>query len=189
MLMRAWSPAMMRLARCHVDLSAVAEEVVQETWLAVVTGIGGFEGRSALKTWVLTVCSNLSKRHGVRESRCRLIGIPDGQVGATVDTRRIAAHGQELAGHWTDQGEPAEWGPEARVLTAETRAVLTAAIHGLPERQAHVVALRDLHGLDTAEVAELIGTREGNVRVILHRGRAALRARLADYFAVPAVGR
>jgi RNA polymerase sigma-70 factor (ECF subfamily) len=68
------------------------------------------------------------------------------------------------------------------VLTAETRQVLTDALSRLPERQAQVVALRDLHGLDGAEVAALLSISEGNVRVLLHRGRAALRQRLEDFY-------
>lgn len=187
-LVRAWSPVMLRVAGGYVGSVATAEEVVQESWLAVVRGIATFEGRSALRTWVLRICVNQAKRHGVRESRVRPAGLPaDARAetpGGTVDPSRFRAAGEEWAGYWTPEGGPRDWGPEARVLSGEVREVLVAALHDLPERQAQVVALRDVHGLDSAEVAELIGTSEGNVRVLLHRGRAALRVRLEDFYRV-----
>ncbi len=148
---------MLRLAGTHVGSTATAEEVVQETWLAVIRGLDSFEGRSALRTWVLRICVNLAKRTGSRESRVRPSGLPSPETDATLDPDR---------------------GPEALLLTAEVRDVLVEAVRALPERQAQVVALRDVHGLDSAEVAQLIGATEGNVRVLLHRGRATLRQHL-----------
>lgn len=173
---------MLRVARGYVGSVATAEEVVQETWLAVVRGLDAFEGRSTLRTWVLRICANQAKRAGVRESRIQPSGMPTGEPEGTVDPMRFRPVGQEWAGHWTDEGQPSDWGPEARALTGEVREVLVEALHQLPERQAQVVALRDVHGLDSAEVAELVGTSEGNVRVLLHRGRAALRERLELYY-------
>jgi RNA polymerase sigma-70 factor, ECF subfamily len=172
---------MLRVARGYVGSIATAE-VVQETWLAVVRGLDGFEGRSALRTWVLRICANQAKRAGVRESRVQPSGMPTGEPEGTVDPGRFRHAGEEWAGYWTPEGQPSDWGPEARVLTGEVREVLVEALQQLPERQAQVVALRDVHGLDSAEVAELVGTSEGNVRVLLHRGRAALRERLEDYY-------
>jgi RNA polymerase sigma-70 factor, ECF subfamily len=177
-LVRAWSPVMLRVAGGYVGSAATAEEVVQESWLAVVRGIAQFEGRSALRTWVLRICVNQAKRHGQRESRVRPAGMPTDDVGVTVDPIRFRAAGDQWPGHWTDEGAPQEWGPEARVLTGEVRQMLLNGLRSLPERQAQVVALRDIHGLDGAEVADLVGTSEGNVRVLLHRGRAALRREL-----------
>jgi RNA polymerase sigma-70 factor (ECF subfamily) len=172
---------MLRLARSHVSSAATAEEVVQETWLAVVRGIEQFEGRSALRTWVLRICVNQAKRAGVRESRVEPAGMPMAEHESTVDPSRFRPAGEEWAGYWAPNGKPDDWGPEARALTQEVRAVLMDAMRLLPERQAQVVALRDIHGLDSSEVAELVGVSEGNVRVLLHRGRAALRERLADF--------
>jgi RNA polymerase sigma-70 factor (ECF subfamily) len=108
--------------------------------------------------------------------------MPTGEPEGTVDPSRFRPAGEEWAGYWTPDGQPADWGPEARALTGEVRAVLVEALQQLPERQAQVVALRDVHGLDSAEVADLVGTSEGNVRVLLHRGRAALRERLEQYY-------
>jgi RNA polymerase sigma-70 factor (ECF subfamily) len=181
-LVRAWSPMMLRLAGGYVTSTATAEEVVQETWLAVVRGVDGFEGRSSLRTWVLRICVNQAKRHGVRESRIQPSGMPMDDADGTVDPSRFRPATEELAGYWTPEGQPADWGPEARALSGELREVLVEALHALPERQAQVVALRDVHGLDSAEVADLIGISEGNVRVLLHRGRAALRLQLEDFY-------
>ncbi|MFL6099388.1 MAG: RNA polymerase sigma factor [Actinomycetales bacterium] len=173
---------MLRVARGYVGSIATAEEVVQETWLAVVRGVDAFEGRSTLRTWVLRICANQAKRAGVRESRVQPSGMPTGEPEGTVDPHRFRPAGEEWAGYWTPEGQPSDWGPEARALTGEVREVLVEAMQQLPERQAQVVALRDVHGLDSGEVAELVGTSEGNVRVLLHRGRAALRERLELYY-------
>jgi RNA polymerase sigma-70 factor, ECF subfamily len=180
-LVRAWSPVMLRVAAGYVISTATAEEVVQETWLAVVRGVDKFEGRSSLRTWVLRICVNQAKRHGLRESRIQPSGIPSPPDEGTVDPSRFRPSGEEWAGYWTTEGQPADWGPEAQLLTGEVRELLIEALHSLPERQAQVVALRDVHGLDSGEVADLMGTSEGNVRVLLHRGRAALRLRLEDF--------
>jgi RNA polymerase sigma-70 factor (ECF subfamily) len=177
-LVRAWTPALVRVAAAHVDSWTAADDIAQETWIAVVDQIGTFEGRSSLRTWVLTICANKARRLAAKEKRSDPIGLP-GQDAGTVDSRRFQAAGQERPGYWTSAGQPIDWGPEAAVLNAETRATLKKALVGLPARQAHVVTLHDIHQLETAEIADLIGISEGNVRVILHRGRAALRERLA----------
>lgn len=172
---------MLRLAGGYVGSTATAEEVVQETWLAVVRGVEQFEGRSSLRTWVLRICVNQAKRAGRQESRIQPSGMPTADNEGTVDPTRFRPNGEQWAGYWTAKGQPADWGPEARLLSGEVRDVLVSALHELPQRQAQVVALRDVHGLNSAEVAELIGISEGNVRVLLHRGRAALRQRLEDF--------
>ena len=179
-VVRAWSPAMLRLARYHVGSAAVAEEVVQEAWLAVIKHLATFEGRSTLRTWVFRICVNLARRHGAREARSVPIGVPGDQP--TVSPDRFRPPDEEWAGHWRSSGEPTDWGPESEAVTGESRALLSHALRSLPDRQGYVLALRDVHGLATVDVADLLGLTPGNVRVILHRGRAALRERLADYF-------
>jgi RNA polymerase sigma-70 factor (ECF subfamily) len=182
LIVRTWSPAMLRIARMYVGSTAVAEEVVQETWIAVVKQIGNFEGRAAVRTWALRICANIGRRYAVRERRSAP-GQASLESGPTVSGDRFRAADEPLAGYWQPAGMPTEWGPESQTLSVESRTVLFAAVQQLPERQAHVVALRDIHGLGTAEIADLIGTTEGNIRVILHRGRATLRESLAKYFA------
>ncbi len=180
-VVRAWSPAMLRVARYYTGSVPVAEEVVQETWIAVLTQIASFEGRSSLRTWTLRICANIGRRYGVREHRTLAVEAIDD--APTVAGERFRGPDDRWPHHWTEAGEPAAWGPEGQALTREGLEVLGAALRRLPERQAHVVALRDIHGFSAAEIAELIGVSEGNVRVLLHRGRAALRQTLAGYFA------
>jgi RNA polymerase sigma-70 factor (ECF subfamily) len=179
-VVRAWSPAMLRLARYHVGSAAVAEEVVQEAWFAVIKHLATFEGRSTLRTWVFRICANLARRHGAREARSLPIGAPGDQP--TVSPNRFRGADEEWAGYWQPSGVPADWGPESEAMSGESREILGDALRSLPDRQGYVLALRDVHGLATVEVANLLGLTPGNVRVILHRGRAALRERLADYF-------
>jgi RNA polymerase sigma-70 factor (ECF subfamily) len=177
-LVRAWTPALVRVAAFHVGSWTAAEDIAQETWIAVVKQIGTFEGRSSLRTWVLSICANQARRLAAAERRTNPIGLP-GQDADTVDSRRFERADQERPGYWTSAGQPTGWGPESAVLNAETRATLKQALLALPARQADVVALRDIHQLEIAEIADLVGINEGNVRVILHRARAALRERLA----------
>jgi RNA polymerase sigma-70 factor, ECF subfamily len=181
-LVPAWSPIMIRVAMGYVGSRASAEEVVQETWLAVVRGLDGFEGRSSLRTWVLRICANVARRRGVRDSRVQPFGLTGDDFGPTVESSRFRPPDDQYPHHWVSRREPVSWGPEARAMTAEVRRELTSALRGLPLRQAQVVALRDVHGLDSGEIAELLDTSEGNIRVLLHRGRAALRQRLEDYY-------
>jgi RNA polymerase sigma-70 factor (ECF subfamily) len=181
-LVRTWSPIMLRVAMGYLSSRASGEEVVQETWLAVVRGIDGFEGRSSLRTWALRICSNIARRHGVKDNRLQPVGLPGGDDCPSVDPGRFRPSDDRYPGGWLPGREPVAWGPEAFVVTAETRQQLIAALRQLPPRQAQVVALRDVHGLDGAEVPALLDISEGNVRVLLHRGRAALRQRLEDYY-------
>jgi RNA polymerase sigma-70 factor (ECF subfamily) len=169
-MVRAWSPAMLRVARAHVRTHASAEEVVQEAWLGVLRSLDGFEGRSQLRTWVFRILLHTARRRGGIEAR-------DLDRGPTVDPDRFRdADDPSYPGHWRDGAAPADWGPEPALLAAEFRAVLGRALAELPERQRAVVELRDVHGLDAEEVCELLSLTPANQRVLLHRGRARLRA-------------
>ncbi len=182
----AWSPAMLRAARTFVATDAAAQDAVQETWLQVVRGLHGFQGRSLLRTWVFSILANVARRRGVQDHRTvplSALSAPDGEAGPTVDPSRFRGRGEEWAGGWRAGQAPQAWGPEERLLSSEVRDVLRVALEGLPSRQGEVVALRDVHGLGTDEVAALLGLSEGNVRVLLHRGRARLRHVLEDYLA------
>ncbi len=181
-----WSPMMLRVARSHLSTDASCEEVVQETWLAVVRGLAGFEGRSSLRTWVFRILTNLAKTRGVREARTVPMSSwgPDGDEARTVEPERFRGPGDVYPGHWTPLGSPARWepGPEQAAVAAETRRLLADALHGLPERQRTVVTLRDVHGLDSDEVCGLLAVTAANQRVLLHRGRAKLRTVLEHYY-------
>jgi RNA polymerase sigma-70 factor, ECF subfamily len=171
-VVRSWSPAMLRVALSHVRSRATAEEVVQEAWLGVLRGLDRFEGRAQLRTWVFRILVNVARRHGTREAR-----MSAELAGPTVDPARFRGDDDpEWPGHWRDEAAPAGWGPEPALLAAEFRDVLAAALGGLPGRQRAVVELRDVHGLDAQEVCELLDLTPDNQRVLLHRGRAHLRA-------------
>ena len=171
-IVRSWSPAMLRVARAHVHSHATAEEVVQETWLGVLRGLDGFEGRAQLRTWVFRILVNTARRHGKREAR-----MSEELAAPTVDPARFRGDDDpEWPRHWHDDAVPVETLPEPALLAREFRDVLAAALGELPERQRAVVELRDVHGLDAQEVCELLDLTPANQRVLLHRGRARLRA-------------
>jgi RNA polymerase sigma-70 factor (ECF subfamily) len=175
------SPVMLRVARGYVPTEASAQDVVQETWLAVIRGLPGFEGRSTLRTWVLSILINLARRRGVRDRRTVPMATLGTDDGPAVAPSSFRPPGQPGAGGWRPEAAPQEWGPEARALTAEVRGLLSAGIERLPPRQREVLVLRDVDGLSTQEVADGLGLSEGNVRVLLHRARVRLREELADY--------
>jgi RNA polymerase sigma-70 factor (ECF subfamily) len=182
-----WSPGMLRLARSFVSTPDSAAEVVQETWLAVVRGIDGFEGRSALRTWVYRILVNTAKRRGAREARSvplSSLGPTAEDTGPTVDPGRFRGSDDPYPGHWKEF--PAPWtsfppSPERHALGTELRALLETALTDLPARQRVVITLRDVEGHSAEEVAEALGVTPGNQRVLLHRARAFVRGRLEGY--------
>ncbi len=167
---------LMRLARTFVASAAVAEEVVQETWLGLLKGLDGFEQRATLKTWLFRVLVNRAKTRGVREARSvpwSALG-PEDEGEPAVDPTRFNARGR-----WTSPPQPWEDDtPEALLLRRETRAQLEAAIEALPPRQRTVLVLRDIEGVAPDEVCGMLGLSDANQRVLLHRARAALQRAL-----------
>lgn len=184
LVLDAWSARMVRLAMSFVSTRDSAEEVVQETWLAVIRGIDRFEGRSALKTWVYRILVNTAKARGVREHRTVPFTslLPEDEE-PTVDPSRFQSSSEPHPGHWTSAGKPPPWQtPEGEALRGEARAVITAALADLPARLRTVITLRDVEGYGSEEVCSLLEISPGNQRVLLHRARAAVRARLEEYF-------
>jgi RNA polymerase sigma-70 factor (ECF subfamily) len=178
-LVDAWASSMLRLAREFVPTDGAAEEVVQETWLAVLTGLDRFRGDSSLRTWVYRILVNQAKSRGVRERRTvPLTSLLPEDTGETVAAERFQGPDGEYPGHWRTPPEP--W-PEEVTLHREMRDVVTTALESLPARQRVVVALRDLDGYEASEVSALLGISGGNQRVLLHRGRAVVRAHLDRY--------
>jgi RNA polymerase sigma-70 factor (ECF subfamily) len=174
---------MKRMARSYVDSDAVAEEIVQETWLAVVTGIDRFEGRSALGTWIFSILINQAKTHTARERRA----VPfssfalEREGEPAVDADRFQQDDEAWPGHWATPPRPWQK-PERRLLSLEVRAQLKDALAQLPDRQRVIVGLRDIEGLSAEEVCDLLDLSQENQRVLLHRGRSRLRAMLEAYF-------
>jgi RNA polymerase sigma-70 factor (ECF subfamily) len=186
-LVRNWSPLMLRVARGFVSTDASAQEVVQDAWLGVIRGLASFEGRSSLRTWVFRIVVNIAKTRGVKEYRTTPLSSlgPAGDDGPTVDPSRFRGPDDpEWPGHWTSAGAPQRWDvdPEVGVLRTETRSLVSAAVDELPERQRVVLVLRDVQGFDSDEVCDLLGVSAENQRVLLHRGRAKVRAALEAYY-------
>lgn len=181
-LVDAYSPGMLRLASTLVPSRAVAEEVVQETWLGVLAGVDRFEGRSCLKTWIYGILINTGKTRGARERRSAPISAlaADAANGHAVDADRFFSSGTRLPGRWAQA--PAPW-PEQAVLASETRAVVASAIEQLQPAQRAVISLRDVEGWSAEETCRLLGMSEANQRVLLHRARTRVRAAIEAYVA------
>jgi RNA polymerase sigma-70 factor (ECF subfamily) len=181
-LVERYHRPMLRLALRYVASEAVAEEVVQETWLGVLEGIGRFAGRSSLKTWLFHILTNIAKTRGQREHRSvpfsQLAVEADGTDAPVVDPERFGADG-----HWSLAPQSWEGLPEERFLAHETQAYVRSAIAALPARQRDVISLRDVEGWDADEVCDLLGLSAVHQRVLLHRARSSVRQALEAYIA------
>jgi RNA polymerase sigma-70 factor (ECF subfamily) len=176
------APSMLRVARGYVPSHEIAEEVVQETWIALLRGIDNFEGRSSLRTWLFAVMINIAKARGLRERRDADAAVA-AYTGGTVDPARFRTGGDPWPGHWRQGEEPSPFPdtPEGSVLGGELIDVARRELDKLPDRQRIVVTLRDMLGFDSSEVCELLDISVANQRVLLHRGRAAIRTVLENY--------
>jgi RNA polymerase sigma-70 factor (ECF subfamily) len=177
-LVDQWSPAMFRVARSFVDSPQSAEDVVQDAWLGMLSGLAAFEGRSSLRTWTFTILVNRARTRGAREAR-------------TLPRSPLAGHDEAAAGGWDEPGRTwssidalSRWdtAPEDVVLSKEALLELDRALSGLPARQRQVVTMRDVCGMSSEEVCAALGISPANQRVLLHRARAVLRAALAGYY-------
>lgn len=178
-IVNGYSSGLLRVASLFVSSRAVAEEVVQDTWLAVLDALPSFEGRSSLKTWVFRILSNRAKTRAEKEGRTTPFsasGIEEGGEPA-VDPARFAADGRWL----TDPGRWQERDPERLAMHREAISHLESALENLPPAQRAVVVLRDVEGLEAAEVCNILSISESNERVLLHRGRSRLRAELGEH--------
>jgi RNA polymerase sigma-70 factor (ECF subfamily) len=175
-LVRRHGGALLRFARLFVREPSVAEEVVQDTWIAVLEGLHGFEGRAAFKTWLFRILANRARTRAAREGR----SVPfSALAGAEDDESAVDPERFDASGHWRDP--PASWTdetPERLALEAETREVMAAAVAALPPGQRAVLVLRDEDGLEAEEICNLLGLTVTNQRVLLHRARARVRQAL-----------
>jgi RNA polymerase sigma-70 factor (ECF subfamily) len=183
-LVDMYGPSLLKIALMYVSSRAVAEEVVQETWLGVLNGIDRFEGRSSFKTWLFRILTNIAKTRGVRESRSIPFsshfdaGSAPGEPA--VDPERFLGPDQPGAGAWSLA--PTSWEtPEESLASGETRDVILTAIDALPGAQREVVTMRDLLGFGSEEVCNALDLTDTNQRVLLHRGRSKVRAALEQY--------
>ena len=171
------SPALLRMARMYVASEAEAEEVVQETWLAVLRGLERFERRSSLRTWIFRILMNIARTRGKREARSIPFSSAFDARSApdepAVDPDRFLAPDDRFANGWAIA--PAPW-PEEEVLTGEALDAVKRAIEELPPAQREVITLRDLVGCSAEEACNALEVSETNQRVLLHRARAKVRA-------------
>ena len=170
--------SLVRAARAFVPSTAIAEEVAQETWLAVIRGIDRFEGRSSFKTWLFRILMNQARTRGVREARSTPVDTQFDESEPSVAASRFEDANGRYPGHW--RSSPTDWGglPERALESEETTMVILDAIAALPERQREVITLRDIEGLTAEEVEDVLDLSDGNQRVLLHRGRSKVRAAL-----------
>ena len=179
-----WSPVMLGVAQRYVRDRQAAEDVVQEAWLGVVTGLARFEGRSSLRSWAFAILINQAKTRRVRDARVVASSVLTGvePAGPTVDPARFQGPDDPYPGHWTSAGVPRPWDqPEHKVLDRETSQVVAQALDRLPERQRLVVEMRDVQGMSAEETCAALRLSPENQRVLLHRGRAAVRGALEVY--------
>ena len=184
-LVEELTPALTRLAMAHVPSRAVAEEVVQDTWLGVINGIDRFQGRSALRTWIFQILLNTARTRGKREKRVLPFAslrrrAEEGRDEPAVDADRFQGRRGESPGHWSRP--PAEWSsPEERLAQDAATRVMLETIASLPPRQREVITLRDIQGYSAAEARNALGVSETNQRVLLHRARSKVRAALEEF--------
>jgi len=173
-----YHPALVRTAKSFVRSQSVAEEVAQDTWLAVVRGLASFEGRSSFKTWLFRILINQARTRGQREARTTASGSFLEEDEASVSASRFNDMDHRWPRHW--RALPTDWGqlPEDKLASDETRTVIDGAIESLPTNQRQVITLRDMEGFDSREVSTALDLSEGNQRVLLHRARSKVRAAL-----------
>lgn len=165
--------ALRRVARTFVRTDSAVEDVVQETWLGVLRGLDGFEGRSSLRTWVFRILVNQARTRAVRDARSLPFSALEHVDAPAVEPTAFAADGR-----WSSAPPRLDDDPESGLLSAELRSHLLEAVDTLSADQRAVITLRDLVGMPAAEVCDLLDLSEGNQRVLLHRARSRVRTAL-----------
>jgi RNA polymerase sigma-70 factor (ECF subfamily) len=171
-------PTMLRVARAIARDGA--EDVVQETWAAVIDSLDRFEQRSSLKTWIFRILTNRASSWAKRTRRFDIahVVIEEANAGEpALDPARFTRWG-----NWASP--PQGWverSPEEIVLHMQAGAALAGFLDALPVAQRLVVTLRDLEGLSSSEVCDVLCVSDSNQRVLLHRGRSKLRAAMEQY--------
>lgn len=180
-LVSTYDGAMRRVAATFVRTGSAADDVVQETWLAVVRGLGGFEERSSLQTWIFRILVNRARTAGVREARSLPVSsLEDGPLDAGVFEPGFGSDGR-----WVSAPARLDGDPERRLLSSELRRHLLDAVDGLAPSQRLVIMLRDVVGMPPEEVCDLLEISDANQRVLLHRARVSVRAALVPLVEVP----
>jgi RNA polymerase sigma-70 factor (ECF subfamily) len=172
--------ALRRVARTYLHTDAAIDDVLQETWLGVIRGLDGFEGRSSLRTWIFRILVNRARTRAVRDARSLPFSAVETDGEPAVEPAAFAADGR-----WTSAPARLDDDPETGLLAGELRAHLLRAVDGLSREQRAVITMRDLVGLSAAETCELLDISDGNQRVLLHRARARVRTALRPIVEAP----
>jgi len=179
-LVEQYHSSLVRVARLFVHDDAIADELAQETWLAVLQGLDRFEARSSFKTWLFTILTNKAKTRGKREQRSIVFSEMDeaaSNLPAVNHDRFNPSTAEKYPGHWAYTAGPNSWAhfPEETLASNEVMDLITQAIEALPEHQRLVITLRDVNEFSSEEVCNIMGVSETNQRVLLHRARASWR--------------
>ncbi len=176
--------ALIRMAMGYVADREVAEEVVQDTWMAVIEGLCRFEGRSSLRTWIFGIMIHKAKDRGVREKRHTTFSSfesTDDDGDEAIDPSRFHQSG-EWTGHWAFPPQP--WDdqtPEKILASQQAVNAMNKAIEALPRTLKDVLILRDVEGVDAKEACEILKISETNLYVRLHRARERVRQAVETY--------
>jgi RNA polymerase sigma-70 factor, ECF subfamily len=173
-LVDRYDASLRRVARAFVRTPSAADDVVQETWLAVIRGLDAFEGRSSLSTWIFSILANRARTRAVRDARTVPFSALEAGEGPAVDPEAFGGDGR-----WRTAPPRLDADPEARLLSKELLGRLLEAVEELAPAQRAVITLRDIIGLGADEVCSLLEITDGNQRVLLHRARANVRSALA----------
>jgi RNA polymerase sigma-70 factor (ECF subfamily) len=163
-LVGRYHPQLIRLASAFLTRAELAEDVAQETWLAMLTGLEKFEARSSLRTWLFQICVNRARTIGDRDHRT----VPIEHIEPAVDAEQFSP-----TGAWTSP--PTPWPETNAADDAAVVALIRRAITELPAMQRLVVTMRDIDGLTGPDVCQVLSISDSNQRVLLHRGRAHVR--------------
>lgn len=182
-LVDQWSPTMLRVARSFVDSPQSAEDVVQDAWLGMLSGLARFEGRSSLRTWTFSILVNRARTRGARDARTLPHSPLDPEEGSAASDW-FTGYCAERPPSWASIDAPSRWdiSPENFVLSREVLRLLDRALSALPPRQRSVISMRDVCGMAAEEVCAALNISPQNQRVLLHRARCAVRAALAAYY-------
>jgi RNA polymerase sigma-70 factor, ECF subfamily len=179
-IVECYLPTMQRVALMFVANPAIADEVIQETWIGVLRGLDRFEARSSLKTWIFAILTNRAKTYAQREGKYITFDV-EGVDEPAVVPERFRPSGALYEGHWWTL--PTDWDdlPEQRLLSGETQSVIRRTIDSLPRGQREVILLRDVEGWESGDVCNVLEISETNQRVLLHRARSRVRQALETY--------
>ncbi len=178
LLFKRYHRPLVRLAVRYVKRDDLAEEVAQEAWQGLLESLARFTLDASLKTWLYRILINCARARERKERR----SVPlsslerEGEEGPAVTPERFQQEGHPWAGHWSSA--PRKFVLDDPAISAETRALISEAIDALPETQREVMVLRDVEGLSSEQVCNILALSDMNQRVLLHRARAKVRTLL-----------